>query len=123
MLPLARELIKAGTEVILAANSLASINDVTAAELRAILQEAAATDQTLDMAVAEEGISVVESGNDLPVIDLLKVNLLEIAVIGICTSLALLQHRKLWLDVGHICCGLGVFANQLVKADWHGACK
>ena len=50
MLPLARELLQRGTEVILAANSVHSINDVTAAELRGILTEAATLDPILNHA-------------------------------------------------------------------------
>lgn len=40
MLPLARELLRMGCEVVLVANSLPAINDVTAAELKGLLQEA-----------------------------------------------------------------------------------
>lgn len=39
MLPLARELLRAGTTVIIAANSAPSINDITAAELDALLPQ------------------------------------------------------------------------------------
>eukprot|EP00955_Chlamydomonas_euryale_P028638 301758-Chlamydomonas_euryale.AAC.1 len=41
MLPLARELLRAGSEVVLVANSLPAINDITAPELRALLSAAA----------------------------------------------------------------------------------
>ncbi|XP_065875851.1 pantothenate kinase 2 isoform X2 [Euphorbia lathyris] len=41
MLPLARELLRRGTEVVLVANSLPALNDVTAMELPAIIAEAA----------------------------------------------------------------------------------
>jgi hypothetical protein len=50
MLPLARELIQRGTAVVLAANSVHSINDVTAVELRSILTAAAKLDPILDRA-------------------------------------------------------------------------
>ena len=40
MLPLARELLRHGTTVIVAANSAPSINDITAAELEALLPQA-----------------------------------------------------------------------------------
>ena len=50
MLPLARELLQRGTAVILAANSVHSINDVTAAELRGIVTEAATLDPILNRA-------------------------------------------------------------------------
>lgn len=73
MLPLARELVQQGTQVVLAANSVASINDVTAHELSEILREAAHVDRVLDRAVSEQALTVVPSGNDLPVIDLSQV--------------------------------------------------
>lgn len=40
MLPLARELLRQGTTVIVAANEAPSINDITAAELDALLPQA-----------------------------------------------------------------------------------
>lgn len=75
MLPLARELTQRGTEVILAANSRPSINDITAPELVDVLNRAAALDCHLGRAVQEECLKVVPSGSDLPVIDLRKVRL------------------------------------------------
>lgn len=70
MLPLARELIRRGTEVVLAANERPSINDVTAAELRPLIARAAEADPLLSRAVAERSLRVASSGNDLGVIDL-----------------------------------------------------
>ncbi len=37
MIPLARELLRMGSEVVMVANSLPAINDVTTAELRTLL--------------------------------------------------------------------------------------
>ena len=73
MLPLARELTKQGTAVVIAANSLPSINDVTAEELRTIIKQAGQLDKLLDRSLQEGTLQVVESGSDLPVIDLSKV--------------------------------------------------
>jgi type II pantothenate kinase len=70
MLPLARALIQHGSAVILAANSVASINDVTAAELDAFLPRAAAVDSLIASALADGRLRVIASGSDLPVIDL-----------------------------------------------------
>lgn len=50
MLPLARELLRYGCDVVLVANSLPAINDVTAPELRLLLQEAAACCPLLEAA-------------------------------------------------------------------------
>ncbi len=73
MLPLARELLQRGTAVVLAANSQPSINDITADELQGVVQRAAASDAILGRALNEQMLTVVPSGNDLPVIDLRKV--------------------------------------------------
>ena len=72
MLPLARALIKKGTIVVMAANSVPSINDVTARELQGIVQAAGDIDSILGRGLKEGILTVVESGNDLPVIDLKK---------------------------------------------------
>lgn len=77
MLPLASELLQRGTAVVLAANSRPSINDITADELHAVVQRAAAADAILGRAVDEQMLTVIPSGNDLPVIDLRKVALLQ----------------------------------------------
>ena len=47
MLPLARELLRMGSEVVLAANTQPAINDVTAAELRTVVAAAARDDPIL----------------------------------------------------------------------------
>merc|ERR1719232_1552291 len=39
MIPLARELLQRGTEVVLAANSLPALNDITASELRSLMKK------------------------------------------------------------------------------------
>lgn len=73
MLPFMRELVARGTLVVAAANSLPSINDVTAAELKAVISRAAEVDPVLRRATAEGILTVVESGSDLPVVDLSQV--------------------------------------------------
>lgn len=72
MLPFARELLKGGVagEVVIAANTLPSINDITAAELDEMLPRVAACDDFLCKCVSSRRLRVVPSGNDLPVIDL-----------------------------------------------------
>ena len=47
MLPLARELLRMGSEVVLAANTQPAINDITAAELRAVVAAAVRDDPIL----------------------------------------------------------------------------
>lgn len=73
MIPLARELIKNGTFVVLAANEVPALNDITAAELQVLLKDVAQLDKLLGRAVEEQVITVVSSGNSLPIIDLTKV--------------------------------------------------
>lgn len=73
MLPFARELTRSGTQVILVANSVPSINDITATELEQVINKAAELDPVLRRALQEDILQVVASGSDLPVIDLRKV--------------------------------------------------
>ena len=70
VLPLARELLGRGSAVVLAANSVPSINDITAPELQGVLRQAGNLDKALGRALAEGSLCAVPSGNDLPVIDL-----------------------------------------------------
>jgi type II pantothenate kinase len=51
MLPLARELLARGTDVVLVANTLPALNDITARELVVVLREAAALDAALATAL------------------------------------------------------------------------
>ncbi|XP_074316909.1 pantothenate kinase 2 [Silene latifolia] len=58
MLPLARELLRRGTEVVLVANSLPALNDVTAMELPEIVAEAAKSCDILRRAAEAGGLLV-----------------------------------------------------------------
>jgi hypothetical protein len=60
-------------QVVLAANSGATINDITAAELQPLLLVAAEGDKFLSESLASGKLKVVSSGNDMPVIDISKV--------------------------------------------------
>jgi len=80
MLPLTRELLRGGAEVVLAANETPSINDVTARELTALLPRVAdvevnGTESRVFLeALDSNKLKVVSSGSDLPVIDLTHVS-------------------------------------------------
>lgn len=99
MLPLCRELLRGGAEVVLAANERPSINDVTARELRALLPRVAEAERfsgfsggsgalgavernenenaslgVFQRALDANTLVVVSSGSDLPVIDLSRVS-------------------------------------------------
>ncbi|KAK3247608.1 hypothetical protein CYMTET_42899 [Cymbomonas tetramitiformis] len=65
MLPFAREMLRKGTRVVLAANEVPSINDMTARELTEVLS--AVHDQTISESLASGKLKVVSSGSDLPV--------------------------------------------------------
>lgn len=73
ILPFARELLRRGTKVILAANDMPSINDVTYLELVEIVNKL--KDENGKLAgVDVSDLLVANSGNDLPVIDLSSVS-------------------------------------------------
>uniref|UniRef100_A0A7S0R303 Damage-control phosphatase ARMT1-like metal-binding domain-containing protein n=1 Tax=Pyramimonas obovata TaxID=1411642 RepID=A0A7S0R303_9CHLO len=72
MLPFAREMVRRGTQVVMAANEVPSINDITAQELEQVLE--LCTDQVLRTAYQEGSLVVVSSGNSLPIIDLRRVS-------------------------------------------------
>ncbi|XP_064938800.1 damage-control phosphatase At2g17340-like [Musa acuminata AAA Group] len=73
VLPFARELLRRGTTVVLAANDLPSINDVTYPELVEIISKLKDENGQL-MGVDASGLLIANSGNDLPVIDLSNVS-------------------------------------------------
>jgi damage-control phosphatase, subfamily II, stand-alone protein len=75
MLPFARELLRRGTEVVFAANEIASINDMTANEMGDVVAGAATVDAALRSAVAVGRLRVVSSGSDQPGIDLRQVSM------------------------------------------------
>ncbi|CAO2814791.1 unnamed protein product [Amaranthus hypochondriacus] len=73
ILPFARELLRRGTQVVLAANELPSINDVTYSELFEILAKLKDESGKL-LGVDTSKLLIANSGNDLPVIDLASVS-------------------------------------------------
>lgn len=73
ILPFARELLRRGTQVVLAANDLPSINDVTYPELIDIISKLKDENGQL-MGVDTSKLLIANSGNDLPVIDLTSVS-------------------------------------------------
>ncbi|MBN2560412.1 MAG: DUF89 family protein [Phycisphaerae bacterium] len=73
VIPFVRHLAGMGTSVVLAANSKPALNDVTAAELRSILDACRRLDIALAALLRDGRISVVESGCTAPLIDLADV--------------------------------------------------
>jgi type II pantothenate kinase len=74
VLPFCRLLAARGTRVVLAANRLPALNDMTAAETRALLPRLQALDPTLDRLVKDDRIAVIDSGGTAPLIDLREIS-------------------------------------------------
>lgn len=89
ILPFARELLRRGTQVILAANDLPSINDVTYSELIEIIEKLKDDDGRL-AGVDTSNFFIVNSGNDLPVIDLSRISQ-ELAYLATDADLVILE--------------------------------
>ncbi|KAK2665748.1 hypothetical protein Ddye_004322 [Dipteronia dyeriana] len=89
ILPFARELLLQGTTVVLAANDLPSINDVTYPELIEIISKLKDENGQL-MGVDTSNLLIANSGNDLPVIDLARVSQ-ELAYLASDTDLVILE--------------------------------
>ncbi len=70
MIPLARELVRRGTRVILTANSTPALNDVTYPELVELMQAVG----QIDPVIREGDVEIVPSGNGAPLIDLSRVS-------------------------------------------------
>jgi uncharacterized protein with ATP-grasp and redox domains len=74
VMPLARELALAGARIVLAANELPSLNDITADETAAVLAQLGAADDDLAALLEAEMFEVVSTGNGSPLIDLSEVS-------------------------------------------------
>ncbi|KAL3630005.1 hypothetical protein CASFOL_022989 [Castilleja foliolosa] len=72
ILPFARALLRQGVQVVLAANDMPSINDVTYPELIEIIAKLKDENGKL-LGVDTSNLLIANSGNDLPVIDLTRV--------------------------------------------------
>ncbi|CAN4118031.1 unnamed protein product [Withania somnifera] len=89
ILPFARELLRHGAQVVLAANDLPSINDVTYPELLEIISKLKDEHGKL-IGVDTSYLLVANSGNDLPVIDLTTVSQ-ELAYLASDADLVILE--------------------------------
>ncbi len=74
VIPFCRLLARMGTRVVIAANHLPALNDITAVELRELLPQLQALDPVLDGLVRGGVISVIDSGGIAPLIDVSKVS-------------------------------------------------
>lgn len=73
ILPFAREMLRRGTQVVLVANDLPSINDITYTELIEIISKLK-DEQGKLVGVDASNLLIANSGNDLPVIDLSSIS-------------------------------------------------
>ncbi len=74
MVPLCREMLRRSTQVVIAANTGPSLNDITHAELIDHIQHIAQFDQTIAHALDTDQLKLIPSGCELPLIDLSKVS-------------------------------------------------
>ena len=74
LMPFLKELASGGTSIVLAANELPSLNDLTAVDAQMCLDELVRVDADLGALVAGGMFEVVSSGNDLPLIDLTDIS-------------------------------------------------
>lgn len=70
MTPIVRELLRRETSVVMSANSLPALNDVTHDELVALMAEVAAMDPIIRDGLDQGRLMIVASGNGIPGIDL-----------------------------------------------------
>ncbi|XP_019451305.1 PREDICTED: uncharacterized protein At2g17340-like isoform X2 [Lupinus angustifolius] len=89
ILPFARELLRRGSQVVLAANALPSINDITYLELVEVISKLKDEEGRL-MGVSTSNLLIASSGNDLPIIDLTRVSQ-EIANLANDADLVILE--------------------------------
>ncbi|KAG7584125.1 hypothetical protein ISN44_As08g036080 [Arabidopsis suecica] len=89
ILPFARELLRRGTQVVLAANELPAINDVTYTELTDIVSQLKDGNGQL-IGVDTSKLLIANSGNDLAVIDLSRVSH-ELAYLSSDADLVILE--------------------------------
>ncbi len=73
-IPLARQLALWGSRVVLAANDLPSLNDVTLPELKRVLRELSERDSALRRLLKTDRIAAIGTGTDAPLIDLSKIS-------------------------------------------------
>lgn len=74
MIPLARYLLQQGTTVVLSANTEPSLNDVTHDELTGLIERIASFDSTIQNALQNKQLRLIESGNWAPLMDLTKIS-------------------------------------------------
>ncbi|MCC5794440.1 MAG: DUF89 family protein [Chromatiales bacterium] len=85
LMPFARELLRRGTAVVVAANSAPSHNDITHRELESLMPQLA----EIDPLFGDHGLALVPNGSDAPLIDLCGISE-ELAAASVGADLVLL---------------------------------
>ncbi|CAL8383498.1 unnamed protein product [Boreogadus saida] len=70
VMPFVRELLRRGTEVVLASNSSPALNDVTNGELQILAETIAAMDPIIQAGLKEDRLVLVQTGSSSPCLDL-----------------------------------------------------
>lgn len=118
-LPFARDLLQRGTKVILCANSMPALNDVTYPELVVILRDAAKICKVIEKALEEGNLLAMETGQAGPCLDLSRLNLdLCLAMIKHNVDLIVIEgmgrtlHTNLYAKMKCDCLKIAVIKNR-----------
>ncbi|MBI1367769.1 MAG: DUF89 family protein [Planctomycetes bacterium] len=74
MIPFARHILQSGSDLVMTANTHPALNDITHTELVDLIARVARIDATFADALDAGQLTLVPSGNDLPVIDMTRVS-------------------------------------------------
>ncbi|KAJ2990697.1 hypothetical protein HDV02_004194 [Globomyces sp. JEL0801] len=74
ILPFVRYLLKRGTHVTIAANTHPSVNDVTASELKQIVNEISKLDSIFEIAITTDMLAIVPTGSGSPCLDFSRIS-------------------------------------------------
>uniref|UniRef100_A0A8C6VZ08 4'-phosphopantetheine phosphatase n=1 Tax=Nothobranchius furzeri TaxID=105023 RepID=A0A8C6VZ08_NOTFU len=74
VMPLVRELLSRGTEVVLASNSGPALNDVTNGELQILTERIAAMDPVIQSGLRDDRLTLVQNGSSSPCLDLSRLD-------------------------------------------------
>jgi len=74
MIPLVRELLRRGTHVVVTANTIPALNDITYDELVPLVEQIAAFDSVIADAKRDGRLELIASGNDAPLIYMTQIS-------------------------------------------------
>ncbi|XP_043676173.1 4'-phosphopantetheine phosphatase isoform X2 [Vespula pensylvanica] len=119
ILPFTRDLLQRGTKVILCANSMPALNDVTYPELVVILRDAAKICKVIKEGLKENRLLAMETGQAGPCLDLSRLNLdLCLAMVKhnvdliVIVGMGRTLHTNLYANMKCECLKLAVIKNR-----------